>query len=105
MGGLSLEACGSHLGSLSGSARPSYDPLSSLTATTGPVFPSRLLLRQRCRKVTQGSLSVLRYRSTEATYPVELDLYGVGYGLGYGLGGMECGQAGVGTTSIPSAES
>src|SRR3954454_18193906 len=93
MGGLSLEACGSHLGSLSGSARPSYDPLSSITATADPVFPSRLVLRQRCRKVTQGSLSVLRYRSTEASNSVGLRLYG-------GSGGMELGTAGVATTSI-----
>src|SRR3954454_16776675 len=76
MGGLSLEACGSHLGSLSGSARPSYDPLSSITATADPVFPSRLVLRQRCRKVTQGPLSVLRYRSTEATNSVVLGCVG-----------------------------
>src|SRR3954454_19645555 len=76
MGGLSLEACGSHLGSLSGSARPSYDPLSFITATADPVFPSRLVLRQRCRKVTQGSLSVLRYRSTEPTNSVVLGCVG-----------------------------
>src|SRR3954452_18917919 len=73
MDGLSLEACGSRLGSLSGSARPSYDPLSSITATGDPVFPPRPVLRQRCRKVTQGSRSVLRYRSTEATNSVVLD--------------------------------